>query len=341
MLTTCDTPNHAPTIATSTAGAKSPKLETQIRAACRVRHFSPATEKAYVGWYKRFVRWADLKHPATMGGDVVERWLSHLATVNEVSASTQRQALAAILFLYQQVLGLKLPWLDNVTRAKQPKKLPCVLSRRETAQLLDQLPDSAPGLVLRLMYGTGARLSEALRLRVKDIDFDLRTITIRGGKGDKDRITVLPVSLVPALHRQLADRRRLHSIDQACGKVDVEMPHALDRKYPNACREWGWQWIFATADYNNCPRTGAHRRHHIHTKTIQTTMRAAVVRAGLTKPATPHTLRHCFATHLLQAGRDIRTVQELLGHSDVATTMIYTHTAGLGAAAVSSPLDDL
>lgn len=321
--------------------AQQPKLEQRIRDACRTRHYALSTERVYVAWYKRFVRWAGLKHPATLGGDMVERWLSHLATDGEVSASTQRQALAAILFLYQQVLGLKLPWMDNITRAKQPQRLPCVLTQPEVQRLMHALPDSAAGLTLRLCYGAGLRLSESLRLRVKDIDLDRLMLTIRDGKGGKDRTTCLPSSLVPALSRQLAQRRRLHDVDLARGMVDVELPHALARKYPGAPREWAWQWVFAAADYSTCPRTGAIRRHHIHPKTVQRAMRAAVQQAGLHKPATVHTLRHSFATHLLEGGQDIRTIQTLLGHADVATTMIYTHVAATGASGVRSPLDAL
>jgi integron integrase len=317
------------------------KLEQQIREACRVKHYSLSTEKAYVSWYKRFVRWAGMKHPATLGGDAVERWLSHLATDGEVAASTQRQALSAILFLYQQVLGMDLPWLDNVTRAKQPQRLPCVLTQAEVSRLLTALPDSSAGLVLRLCYGGGLRLSEGLRLRIKDIDLQRRTLTIRDGKGGKDRTTCLPAALLPALQRQLAARRRLHDLDLARGMVDVELPHALARKYPAAPREWGWQWLFASADYSTCPRTGSIRRHHLHAKTIQRTMQQARQRAGIHKPATVHTLRHSFATHLLEGGQDIRTIQELLGHADVSTTMIYTHVASTGASGVRSPLDAL
>ena len=342
MQATQEAPAAAPVTATSTAAPqRRGELEQRIRDACRVRHYSLATEKVYVSWYRRFVRWAGMKHPATLGADVVERWLSHLATEGEISASTQRQALAAVLFLYKQVLGLDLPWMEGIVRAKQSHRLPCVLTQLEVQHLLQALPDTPAGLVIRLMYGTGLRVSEALRLRVKDIDFDGRAITVREGKGDKDRITMLPTLLVPQLQQQLAARAALHAIDTARGMVDVEMPHALGRKYPSACRQWPWQWVFATDDYNTCHRTGSVRRHHLHPRTIQRTMREAVHQAGIHKPATPHTLRHSFATHLLQAGQDIRTVQELLGHQDVATTMIYTHTAGLGASGAVSPLDQL
>ncbi len=318
-----------------------PRLEGRIRAACRVRHYSLSTERVYVAWYKRFVRFAGLKHPATLGADMVERWLSHLATEEQVSASTQRQALSAVLFLYRQVLGMQLPWLDGLVRAKQPHRLPCVLTRAEVQRLLASLPDTAAGLILRLLYGAGMRLSEALRLRIKDLDLAALTVTVRDGKGGKNRVTVLPASLVPALRAQLAARRKLHDVDLARGMVDVELPHALHRKYPAAPREWSWQWVFAAAEYSTCPRTGVIRRHHLHPKTIQRTMHAAVRAAGIHKPATVHTLRHSFATHLLEAGQDIRTIQTLLGHADVSTTMIYTHVASTGASGVRSPLDAL
>ena len=340
MHTTEAQPTVQPVITTPPA-AQVPRLEDRIREACRVRHYSLSTERTYVAWYKRFVRWAGLKHPATLGADMVERWLSNLATEGEVSASTQRQALAAVLFLYRQVLGMDLPWLDGIVRAKQPHHLPCVLSTAETQRLLAALPATTPGLILRLLYGAGMRLSEGLRLRVKDIDLDGRTLTVRDGKGGKDRTTVLPASLVPALRAQLAERRRLHDIDLARGMVDVELPHALARKYPNAPREWAWQWVFCAADYSTCPRTGAIRRHHLHPKTIQRCMHDAVRKAGIHKPATVHTLRHSFATHLLEAGQDIRTIQTLLGHADVSTTMIYTHVASTRASGVRSPRDTI
>jgi integron integrase len=330
------------TVITTPTATKPARLEDQIRAACRVRHYSLATERAYVSWYKQFVRWAGLKHPATLGGDRVEAFLSYLAgEPRNVSASTQRQALAALLFLYRQVLGLQLPWLDNIVRAKQPQRLPCVLSQDEVRRLLAALPRTSIGLALSLAYGTGMREMEILRLRVKDVDFDRRTITVRSGKGDKDRATMLPRHLEAGLHAQLAHRRRLHDVDLARGMVDVELPHALATKYPTAAREWGWQWIFAAADYSTCPRTGAIRRHHLHPKTMQRAMARARVAAGIAKPVKVHTLRHSFATHLLEQGKDIRTIQTLLGHSSVDTTMIYTHVASVGACGVASPMDAL
>lgn len=325
-----------------TIGTRPVKLEDRIREACRVRHYALATEKVYVGWYKRFVRWSGLKHPATLGGDVVQAWLSHLATNGQVSASTQRQALSAILFLYQQVIGLRLPWMDNIVRAKQPHHLPSVLSERETQRLMAALPQDEVGLVLRLLYGAGMRLHESLRLRIKDVDFDKMQLTIRDGKGSKDRTTMLPAALVDALRAQIDRRFVMHDIDLARGMVDVEMPHALAVKYPNACRERGWQWVFAAADYSTCPRTGAIRRHHLHPKRIQRAMREAKTKAGILKHATVHTLRHSFATHLLQNGTDIREIQELLGHESVETTMIYTHVVSRAEGrGPRSPLDRL
>jgi integron integrase len=292
-----------------------------------------------VRWYKQFVRWAGLKHPATLGGDRVQAWLSHLATDRDVAASTQRQALAAVLFLYQQVLGLRLPWMDSIVRAKQPIHLPRVLSQREVQAIIVQLPRTSAGLAVALTYATGMRQSDVLRLRVQDLDFDRRVITLRDGKGGKDRTTMLPRSLEHGLQAQLARRAHLHAVDIARGKVDVELPHALAIKYPNAPREWAWQWVFAADDYSACPRTGAIRRHHLHPKTLNRTLRGAAQRAGITKPVTAHTLRHSFATHLLESGQDIRTIQALLGHADVSTTMIYTHVANVGVSGVRSPLD--
>lgn len=326
--------DNAPTL-------KPAKLEDQIRAACRVRHYSMATEKAYVRWYKQFVRWAGLKHPATLGGDRVQAWLSHLATDREVSASTQRQALAAMLFLYRQVLGIKLPWLNDLVRAKQPQHLPRVLSKAEVAAVIGQLPRTSAGLAVALAYGAGMRISDVLRLRVQDLDFDRRAITIRAGKGDKDRTVMLPRALAPGLQAQLAKRAQMHAVDIARGMVDVELPHALAVKYPNAPREWAWQWVFAADAYSACPRTGAIRRHHLHPKTLNRTLAGAARRASIAKHVTAHTLRHSFATHLLEDGKDIRTIQQLLGHADVSTTMIYTHVANVGAAGVASPLDTL
>lgn len=316
-----------------------PKLADQIAAACRLKHYSLSTERSYVHWYKRYVLWAGKRHPREMGAADVEAFLSHLATDRAVSASTQNQALAALLFLYRQVLGIDLPWMDGITRAKPSQRLPCVLSVDEVADVL-AYTSGRPGLVLRLLYGTGMRLMEGLRLRVQDLDLPRRVITVREGKGAKDRCTMVPDSLVPELQAALAARRRLHDIDLARGMADVELPYALAAKYPRAGQQIGWQYLFAADDYSTCPRTGVIRRHHLHESSVQRMMRASVRAAGLTKRATVHTLRHSFATHLLESGQDIRTVQELLGHADVQTTMIYTHvTQRVGRTGVASPLD--
>lgn len=317
-----------------------PRLLDQMREVIRVKHYSLRTEKTYLGWVKHFVRWSGMRHPKDMGAAEIEAFLSMLANQRDVAANTQNQALAALLFLYKQVLGIDLPWLDGITRAKKPARLPVVLSQGEVAAVLGHTKGTS-GLVIRLLYGTGMRLMESLRLRVKDIAFDSNIILVRGGKGDKDRVVPLPAILVQPLREQLAKRRQMHDVDLARGMVDVELPHALWKKYPNAPKEWAWQYVFAAADYSTDPRTGVIRRHHIHEKTIQRAMRAAVIAAGITKPASCHTLRHSFATHLLEAGSDIRTVQELLGHSDVSTTMIYTHVVKRGAAGAISPLDRL
>lgn len=315
-------------------------LWDRIAATVRVKHFSLATERSYVGWAKRFVLWHDKRHPTSMGAAEVERYLNHLALDRGVSASTQNQALSALLFMYREVLGVNLPWLDNLVRAKASKHMPAVLSREEVARLLSHT-SGTPGLVLALLYGTGLRLMEGLRVRVKDLDLERRVITVREGKGGKDRTSVIPERLVPLLRQQLAERRKLHDVDLSKGMADVELPHALAAKYPRAGADWAWQFVFCSPNYATCPRTGVMRRHHLHEVNVQRAMRAAVVAANIHKRATVHTLRHSFATHLLEAGNDIRTVQVLLGHSDVSTTMIYTHVMGRGAHGARSPLDSL
>jgi integron integrase len=316
----------------------SPRLLDRVRERICVLHYSRSTEKTYIHWILGFIRFHGRRHPQDMGAPEVEAYLSHLATAREVAAGTQNQAMHAILFLYRQVLGFDLPWLDGITRAKASKRLPAVLTQAEARALLANV-DGLPGLVIRLLYGTGMRLTEGLRLRVKDVDFSGRSIVVRGGKGDKDRVVPLPESLVPALQVRIQDRRRMHDVDLARGKADVYLPHALERKYPKAGKEFGWQYIFAASDYSADPRTGVIRRHHLHEKTIQRHVKEAARMAGIDKPTHPHTLRHSFATHLLEAGYDIRTVQELLGHSDVSTTMIYTHVINRGGRGVVSPLD--
>lgn len=322
-----------------TSAGKPKKLVEQVREACAVRHYSRRTFQAYWHWIKRYVLWSGKRHPRDMGKLELNAFLSWLATDRNVSASTQRQALAALLFLYQKVLEIEVGWLDGVVQAKQPKRLPTVLSVTQTRAVLANTSGAA-GLVLRLLYGSGLRLMEALNLRVKDLDLEQRQVTVRGGKGDKDRVTMLPRSLVEPLRELLDERRRWHHIDQSTGHASVDLPHALARKYPKSGSEWAWQYVFATPGYHVNPETGEQRRHHIFEWTVQRHMKAAVRAAGLNVPATPHTLRHCFATHLLQAGTDIRNIQELLGHADVETTMIYTHVIGqhVGRGTVS-PLD--
>ncbi len=315
-----------------------PRLLDRLREQIRVRHYSIRTETAYVTWVRNFIRYHGLRHPAEMGAAEVERFLSHLAVDRTVSASTQNQALAALLFLYKHVLAIDLPWLDDVIRAKRPERLPVVLSREETQRLLACF-EGEMALVTGLLYGSGMRLMEAMRLRVKDVDFARNEILIRDGKGMKDRVTLLPGCLVAPLTRHLDYVKALHERDLAEGFGEVYLPFALARKYPNAAKEWGWQYVFPAHGRSVDPRSGVRRRHHLDEKRVQRAFKAAVRELGIAKPATPHTLRHCFATHLLESGQDIRTVQELLGHADVKTTMIYTHVLNRGGLGVLSPLD--
>jgi integron integrase len=330
--------NMTPSEAPETAAA--PKLLDQVRARIRVKHYSIRTEALYVQWIKRFIYFHDKRHPRDMGAPEVEAFLTDLAVTGRVSASTQNQALSALLFLYREVLEVVLPWLDNVTRAKPSQRLPVVLTPAEVRAVLERM-DGVYGLMGRLLYGTGMRLMECVRLRVKDVDFGRNEILIREGKGAKDRVTMLPAALVGPLQDHLARRRTLYEDDLAAGKAAVWLPDALEKKYPNAASEWGWQFVFCSGSHSTDPRSGAVRRHHIDEKLLQRAMKKAVTAARLAKPATPHTLRHSFATHLLESGQDIRTVQELLGHSDVSTTMIYTHVLNKGGRGVTSPLDRL
>ncbi|HEY9099567.1 MAG TPA: integron integrase [Thiobacillus sp.] len=323
---------------TNTPSAPSPKLLDQVRDRIRVKHYSIRTETQYVQWVRRFILFHDKKHPKDMGAPEVEAFLTHLAVVGNVAAATQNQALSALLFLYREVLVIDLPWLDNVTRAKRPQRLPVVLTREETHAVLDRMP-GVYGLMAKLLYGTGMRLMECVRLRVKDVDFARREILIRDGKGAKDRVTMLPDSVVSTLQTHLQQRRVVFDDDCQAGKGNVYMPDALARKYPNSPTDWGWQYIFPSGSYSVDPRSGAERRHHLDEKLLQRAMKRAVQASGTPKPATPHTLRHSFATHLLEGGYDIRTVQELLGHKDVSTTMIYTHVLNKGGRGVVSPLD--
>jgi integron integrase len=315
-----------------------PRLLDQLRSEIRVRHLSLSTEEAYADWVRRFILFHGKRHPRDMGVKEVEAFLSHLAVARKVSGSTQNQAKSALLFLYRHVLRVALPWLEEVVQAKAARRLPVVLTTREVGLLLEAM-DGTTGLVAQLLYGTGMRLMEGLRLRVKDIDFDIREITVRQGKGDKDRVTMLPEVLVGPLRTHLEAVRALHQADLAAGRGDVLLPDAYARKAPHAARSWGWQWVFPSRLLSADPRGGQIRRHHLQPESIQKAVRLAARRAELAKPVTPHTLRHSFATHLLQAGHDIRTVQELLGHQDVETTMIYTHVLNRGGHGVLSPLD--
>ena len=327
----------------NTTSTPAKKLLDQVREKIRFKHYSISTEKTYISWIKHYIVFNGKRHPADMGAVEVERFLTYLANDRHVSSATQNQALSAILFLYRDVLALGLPWLDGFERSKKPRRLPVVLTPLEVQALLRE-SSSAPepvGLIVRLLYGTGMRLMEAVRLRVKDVEFTRQEIIVRDGKGGKDRITMLPGSLLEAMNRQLAIRREWHDEDIRAGKAGVWLPDALAVKYPNAPREWGWQYIFAARKYSIDPRSQVERRHHVDEKQVQRYVKKAALAAGIVKPTSPHTLRHSFATHILQAGYDIRTAQELLGHSDVSTTMIYTHVLNKGGKGVISPLDNL
>ncbi|HET8712411.1 MAG TPA: integron integrase [Gemmatimonadales bacterium] len=322
--------------------AATPSLLTQVRRALRLRHYSQRTEDAYVSWIRRFVRFSGMRHPRELGVGDVTRYLTSLATERRVSASTQNQALSAILFLYKDVLDLPVGWLSGVLRAKRTPRVPVVFTPREVRRVLARVRGGGGmGLVVALLYGTGMRLLELLRLRVKDVDFERHEVTVRGGKGDRDRVTMLPERLAGPLLRHLAEVRSQHERDVAAGAGWVELPGALAGKYPNAGREWGWQWVFpATRTYEDGV-SGERRRHHLHETVVQRAFKEAVRGAGIAKQGSCHTLRHSFATHLLAAGYDIRTVQELLGHRDVSTTMIYTHVLNRGGRGVRSPADML
>lgn len=304
----------------------------------RTRHFAYRTEKAYLGWIRRYVKFHQRRHPREMGAAEIESFLSHLAVDVQVSASTQNQALQALLFLYQRVLEIDLPSLQNVTRARRPKQLPVVLTVAEVLAVLAQLEGSV-WLVANLLYGSGLRLMEALRLRIKDLILERQEIIVRDAKGAKDRVTVLPASILNPLEVHLTKLRLRFNRERASGGPGVSLPHALARKFPKYATQWGWQYVFAASSLCADPYSGHLVRHHVHEKSVQRAVQVAVGKAGLTQPASCHTFRHCFATHLLEAGYDIRTVQELLGHADVRTTMLYTHVLGKGAMGVKSPLD--
>jgi integron integrase len=316
----------------------SPKLLDRMRAEIRLRHYSIRTEETYLEWARRFILFHHKRHPKDMGADEVQAFLSHLAVERHVSSSTQNQAKSALLFLYRDVLHIELPWLDEVIAAKVSRRLPVVLTPTEMRRLLDAMSGTM-GLVASLLYGTGMRLLEGLRLRVKDVEFERREIIVREGKGNKDRVTVLPENLILPLKVHLEKVKALHERDLDAGFGEVYLPDALAAKYPKAGRTWSWQFAFPSVVRSIDPRSGVERRHHLYEASVQRAVREAAKIAEISKPVTPHVLRHSFATHLLQAGYDIRTVQELLGHSDVSTTMIYTHVLNKGGRGVVSPLD--
>ena len=317
----------------------SPKLLDRMRAEIRVRHYSIRTEETYLDWARRFILFHEKRHPKDMGADEVQSFLSYLAVERNVASSTQNQAKSALLFLYRDVLHIELPWLDEVISAKMGKRLPVVLTPTEIRRLLNGMSGTM-GLVSTLLYATGMRLLEGLRLRVKDVEFTRREIIVREGKGNKDRVTMLPENLILPLQAHLAKVKALHEKDLEAGFGKVYMPTALAEKFPKGPGTWGWQFVFPSTVRSIDPRSGIERRHHLYEASVQRAVREAAKIAEIHKPVTPHVLRHSFATHLLQAGYDIRTVQELLGHSDVSTTMIYTHVLNKGGRGVISPWDN-
>ena len=314
------------------------KLLTQVKEKIRLKHLSIHTEKSYTNWIVRYIKFHKFKHPAQMSGKEVEQFLTHLAVENNISASTQNQSLNALVFLYREVLNQPLNDDMQLTWAKKPKKLPVVLSRDEALQLIDNL-EGLYKLMAQIMYGAGLRIMECLRLRIKDIDFKLNQIVVRSGKGDKDRVTVLPRKTIEPLKIQIEKIRMQHLQDLQDGYGTVYLPYALAKKYPNAEKDFGWQYLFPAPFLSKDPRSGIKQRHHLSATVLQREIKRIVKKIGLLKPVTPHALRHSFATHLLEKGYDIRTVQELLGHSDVKTTMIYTHVLNQGGLGVKSPLD--
>jgi integron integrase len=316
------------------------KLLGEVRDTIRRKHYSIRTEQAYLGWVKRYILFHGKRHPKDMGEAEIVAFLNHLAVGRNVAASTQNQALNALVFLYKQVLGREALDLKNLTPAKRPQRLPTVFDRSEIERLLTHL-EGTPKLVAALLYGAGLRLLEGLRLRIQDIEFERSQIVVRDGKGAKDRVTLLPPSLVQPIRDQMAATSRLHDEDLAAGLGEVYLPYALERKYPNAAKQWGWQYLFPAEATAMDPRSGKTRRHHIGESAIQRAVKQAISAAGITKHGSCHTLRHSFATHLLEDGYDIRTLQELLGHSDVRTTMIYTHVLNKGPMGIKSPLNRL
>lgn len=316
------------------------KLLEQLAQRIQTKRYSRKTQTAYVQWCRRYILYHNKRHPAEMGKPEIQQYMDYLANQAQVAASTQNQALHAILFLYREILGVDIQGVQTL-RAKEAKRLPTVLNREDTAQVLNHVDGEPFNLMARLLYGCGLRLAECQQLRIKDIDFGLMTVTVRGGKGDKDRTVPLPRSLVKPLMDQLNIARHLHEIDRQRGMPGVYVPNALDRKYPNIGCEWGWFWAFPARNYSVDPETKIRRRHHQHESELQRAIRAGALKAKITKRVSPHTFRHCFATHLLWAGYDIRTVQELMGHNDIKTTMVYLHILQPGGAGVESPLDKL
>ncbi|MDZ7787041.1 MAG: integron integrase [Halofilum sp. (in: g-proteobacteria)] len=316
---------------------KSSPFLDEVRAAIRVRHYAIRTEQAYLDWTRRFILFHGKRHPRDMGADEVRAFLTHLAVDGNVAPSTQNQALNALVFLYRYVIERPLGEIPGIVRANRPPKLPVVLSRDEIGRVLAGL-SGAYWLVACLQYGSGLRLMESVRLRVKDLDFEHRALFVRAGKGGKDRVVTLPDELITPLRRQLEYRRNLFEQDRVAGVATVYLPHALARKYPNAATQWGWQYVFASDRLSRDPRSGVRRRHHIDESSVQKAVKHALREAGIERPASCHTLRHSFATHLLEGGADIRTVQEQLGHADVRTTQIYTHVIERGGRGVKSPL---
>ena len=334
-------PRVRPPVVSDLPPLRAQRLLDQVRERARYLHYSLRTERAYVHWARAYVRFHGCRrHPREMGAPEVEAFLTWLASERQVAVATHQQALSALLFLYVKVLGMDVPWLQHIGRPQRKQRLPEVLSPEQVARVLGLL-SGEHALLGRLLYGTGLRITEALQLRVKDLDFEHRTLVVRHGKGGKDRAVMLPASLLQPLREQVARARLLWSLDREAGAAGVQMPDALARKYPRAAQSWTWFWVFPQARPSRDPRSGLVRRHHLYDETFQRAFARAAAQAGIAARATPHTLRHCFATHLLQAGYDIRTVQDLLGHADVSTSMIYTHVLKVGGGAVRSPLDVL
>ncbi len=331
-------------VGAATPTSKDKKLLEQMRDVMRLKHYSYRTEESYCAWVERFIRFNGLRHPRDLGETELTEFLTHLARDGNVAASTQSQALSALLFLYKQILKMEVGWLGEVERPTRPARVPVVLTPQEVRRIFEHLHGSMR-LMAGLLYGSGLRLMEAVRLRVKDVDFAYGRITVRDGKGGKDRVTMLPVNLAAALERHLVKTKAQFEEDGEAGVAGVYLPHALARKYPNAEREWAWQWVFPSPRLSFDPRAvmagqpQRYRRHHLDESALQVAVKKAVIAAGVQKAASPHTFRHSFATHLLENGYDIRTVQELLGHKDVSTTMIYTHVLNRPGLGVRSPFD--